>query len=161
MLTRAACRLVRPEAFGYFGIRTWTTEFAVRGDVHVPHIQLARLADLVLILYATARTLFRLACGDTSDLLSLIVAATHAPVVVVPSMNQAMWDHAPVQRNVARLRDDGVYVVEPSLGHESAEGQSAQLMYGAAGFSRQSLQPALTEILHTSRKGLEDKPDRV
>jgi len=83
---------------------------------------------------ASANALHRLGDAACTDLLSMTVAATRAPVVVVPAMNAAMWSNAGVQRNAARLREDGMYVVDPaqifaaaSLSEESAS------MYGGPG----------------------------
>ena len=63
---------------------------------------------------ASANALHRLGDAACTDLLSMTAAATRAPVVVVPAMNGAMWSGAGVQRNAQRLREDGVYVVEPA-----------------------------------------------
>ena len=81
----------------------------------MPHVHLAQAASCVLAMPASANSLQRLASGACSDLLSLLVSATTAPIVVAPAMNDTMWNHRPVQRNVARIRDDGVYVIEPGL----------------------------------------------
>ena len=87
----------------------------------VPHIALAKNADLVAVMPATAGSISRLATGACSDLLSLVAIATTAPVVVAPTMNTAMWDNPAVRRNVDQLRADGVYVVEPTFFFEAAE----------------------------------------
>jgi phosphopantothenoylcysteine synthetase/decarboxylase len=68
-----------------------------------------------------------------SDLLSLAVAATAAPVVMVPAMNAAMWSNAAVRRNVERLRNDGVYVVEPSVIFKATSVLEGDVMYGGPG----------------------------
>src|SRR3989442_15074440 len=88
-------------------------------------MHLAKRAELVLVLPATARTLFRLAHGVCDDLLSLVVCATEAPVVVVPSMNPVMWRNPAVQRNVDLLRRGGRFIVEPGPGWEVAGGKRA------------------------------------
>ncbi len=80
------------------------------------HIGLARRADLIVIAPATAATLARLALGLADDLLSVTVLASTAPVLVAPAMNCDMWDKPAVQRNVARLRDDGIRFVDPESG---------------------------------------------
>jgi SAM-dependent methyltransferase len=86
----------------------------------VPHVNLAEWAELVLVCPASATTVSRIATGDCSDLVAAIVAATRAPVVVVPSMNDAMYESPAVQANLAVLRDHGRHVVHPALGIEVA-----------------------------------------
>jgi SAM-dependent methyltransferase len=88
--------------------------------VPVPHVNLAEWAELVVVCPASATTLSRIATGDCSDLVAAIVAATRAPVIVVPSMNDAMYGSPAVQSNLAVLRDHGRYVVHPALGIEVA-----------------------------------------
>ena len=86
----------------------------------VPHVELAEWAELVVICPASATTLARIASGDCSDLVAAIACATRAPVIVVPSMNDAMYGSPAVQRNLDTLRADGRWVVHPALGVEVA-----------------------------------------
>jgi phosphopantothenoylcysteine decarboxylase / phosphopantothenate---cysteine ligase len=83
------------------------------------HIELARFADLVLIAPATANILAKMASGQADDLLSTIVLATIAKVVVVPAMNQQMWLHQQTQRNIARLQKNGVSIMPPGDGAQA------------------------------------------
>lgn len=85
-----------------------------------PHIQLAEWADLVLIAPASASTIARIATGSCVDPVSATAVATRAPVIVAPSMNEAMFDSPSVQRNLNQLRDDGMFVVHPMTGLEVA-----------------------------------------
>jgi phosphopantothenoylcysteine decarboxylase/phosphopantothenate--cysteine ligase len=149
VLTRAARRFVRPLALTACGVRVWSAPFEQRGEVTVPHVHLARLADLVLVLPATARTLFRLAHGTCDDLLSLVVCATEAPVLIVPSMNPVMWRNPAVQRNVSLLRRDGRFIVEPGQGFEVADGRSWTEAVGstALGPFSAGLIPSLEAVL--------------
>lgn len=121
IVTESARSFVQPEMFEYYGIRAWTDPFERREGMTVPHIGLAKSADLVAVIPASARSLSRIAAGECSDLLSLVAAATTAPIVVAPTMNTAMWDNRTVRRNVDQLRADGVYVVEPTIFFEAAE----------------------------------------
>ena len=82
----------------------------------VPHISLARSADVVLVVPATANLLGRYAAGIADDLLSATLLATTAPVVVCPAMHTEMWEHPAVQENLDRLRARGVQVVDPAVG---------------------------------------------
>ncbi|MBN2113796.1 MAG: bifunctional phosphopantothenoylcysteine decarboxylase/phosphopantothenate--cysteine ligase CoaBC [Acidimicrobiia bacterium] len=81
-----------------------------------PHLDLARWADAVCIAPATAATMSRLAQGLSEDLLSAVVLATRAPVLVAPAMHSEMWSHPATQRNLAALLADGVIIVGPASG---------------------------------------------
>jgi len=150
VLTASAARLVRPEIFAYLGLEAWTDAFAPRGAVNVPHIFLAG-ADLVVVAPASAHTLHKLATGACSDLLSLVVAATKAPVVVAPSMNVAMWDNPAIARNVAALRSQGLHIVEPSVGLEVSEKSDARLEFGPASLDPAAWIPILEAVLDSAR----------
>ena len=83
------------------------------------HIELARWASLLVIAPGTADLLARLAHGHANDLLSTVYLATEAPVVIAPAMNQAMWLHKATQRNVNRLREDGIEFIGPEIGDQA------------------------------------------
>ena len=83
------------------------------------HIELARWADAVLIAPATAHAIARLAGGVADDLLTTLWLATEAPRFVAPAMNQQMWRHPAVQRNVAQLSADGVTLLGPASGAQA------------------------------------------
>jgi hypothetical protein len=151
VLTDAATKLVAPDAFGYLGIEPWTSAFARRGEVNVPHVFLAS-ADLVIVAPASAHTIHKLATGACSDLVSLTVAATRSPVVVAPSMNVAMWDNAAVAHNVSLLRARGLHIVEPAVGLEV--GERAARADAAWSFGGANLDPALwLLVLNTVLEG--------
>lgn len=120
VVSEGAAEFVRPELFGYYGWRVWTEAHAPAHGIAVPHKHLAE-ADLVLVAPASASAIQRLASGACSDLISLVVALTRAPVVVAPSMNPHMWRHPPIARNVAQLRADGMWVIEPGVGAAVAD----------------------------------------
>lgn len=87
-----------------------------RANPSIEHIELARWADLVAVVPATANILGKAANGLASDLLSTVLLATRAPVLWAPAMNTGMWEHPAVQANLARLRTFGHAVVEPGEG---------------------------------------------
>lgn len=97
----------------------------LKDEVEIGHIQLSRAADLVLVCPATADLLAKMAAGIADDLATTFLLATDKPVVVAPAMNVRMWEHAATRRNVARLKDDGIRVIEP------AEGEMACGEFGA------------------------------
>lgn len=80
------------------------------------HIGLARRAELVVIAPATAQTIARLAHGMADDLLSTTILVSTAPAIIAPAMNCDMWAKPAVQRNVARLKEDGYHIVGPEEG---------------------------------------------
>jgi SAM-dependent methyltransferase/3-polyprenyl-4-hydroxybenzoate decarboxylase len=120
-LTRTAQRFVSRQALDALTHHAvWSGLWQGDARTPVPHVNLAEWAELVLVYPASATTLSRIATGDCSDLVAAIVAATRAPVVVVPSMNDAMYESPAVQANLAVLRDHGRHVVHPALGIEVA-----------------------------------------
>lgn len=161
ILTESAQKLVRPELLEFLGLRVWCDAFSPRGDINVPHIHLATTADMVVVMPASAHTLYKLAHATCSDLLSLTIAATSAPVVVVPAMNVAMWTNPAVARNVTRLREDGLYVVSPTSGFEvsRSESQHAGNVVGGAGIDIGQLPAVLLSILGLHRSGAMDVAD--
>ena len=80
------------------------------------HIALARQADAVVVAPATADFLARAATGQAGDLLTAVLLATKAPVLLVPAMNDQMWAHPQTQRNVQHLRALGYLVLDPDAG---------------------------------------------
>jgi phosphopantothenoylcysteine decarboxylase/phosphopantothenate--cysteine ligase len=90
----------------------WDPGFA--GEMHV---WLARQADAVAVVPATADLLARLATGRADDLVSALVLCARGPVLAAPAMHPRMWEHPATQRNVERLRADGrVTLVGPVSG---------------------------------------------
>lgn len=98
------------------GEKVFTDLFDLDDEAEMGHIQLSRSADLVVVCPATADLIAKAANGLANDLASTALLATDKPVFMVPTMNVRMWGHAAVQRNIARLRADGVHVMEPDEG---------------------------------------------
>lgn len=116
-LTAAAARFVSPLA-----LQT-VSGHAVRSDLFdaeqegaIDHIALADETDLVVVAPATANLLAKLAHGLADDLVSTLLLATRAPLLVAPAMNVHMWRHPATQANVERLRGRGVRFVGPEAG---------------------------------------------
>lgn len=113
VLSRAAARLVSPLAVEVASRHPVYTELEDRGPgVYVPHIELGRDVDLVLVYPATVNVLAKVAQGIADELIPALILATPAPVFFMPFTNVLMWEHPAVQRNVRTLREDG-YVVQP------------------------------------------------
>ena len=87
------------------------------------HIELARWADQILIAPATANAIARLAAGDASNLLYTLCLASSAPISLAPAMNQQMFQHPAVQRNLATLTADGCRVIGPDSGDQACGDQ--------------------------------------
>lgn len=87
-----------------------------RPSPSVEHIELARWADVVAVVPATANIIGKAANGLASDLLSTVLLATKAPILWAPAMNTAMWEHPAVQTNLERLKSFGHRMVEPAEG---------------------------------------------
>lgn len=85
----------------------------------MPHIELSREADAIVIAPASADFLAKLANGLADDLLSTTCLACNVPLLVAPAMNREMWDNPATQRNVDRLRADGVAILGPAAGDQA------------------------------------------
>ena len=120
VLTRNASKFVTETALqAVAGHRPRTDLWDAEAEASMGHIELARWADAVLIAPATADLVARLANGIADELLTTLYLATTAPVFVAPAMNVKMWEHAATQRNIERLRADGVAVLGPEDGEQA------------------------------------------
>jgi phosphopantothenoylcysteine decarboxylase/phosphopantothenate--cysteine ligase len=112
-----------PSSLNFVGKATWealsgktVTTGVFEAVDQVRHVSLARQAKVLIIAPATADLISRIAAGRADDLLTNIVLATTAPVVIVPAMHPAMWFNQATQENVETLRRRGYAVMEPSEG---------------------------------------------
>ena len=96
--------------------RVHTSLWDLKDEAEMGHIQLSREADLVVVAPATADLLASMAGGRAHDLATTLLLATDKPVLAAPAMNVRMWLHPATQRNVVRLRADGVTVMTPDDG---------------------------------------------
>jgi len=125
-MTRAAQEFVQSLTFSSLtGYKTITTMWSEDGEPasglddagSIEHISIAQWAQAVVIAPATAHFLAKMAHGFADDFLSTTLLATTAPVVVAPSMNVNMWNHAATQANLHLLRERGVAIVKPGSGY--------------------------------------------
>ena len=93
-----------------------TDTFSLTQESEIGHIRLADQADAIVIAPATANVLGKLANGIADDLLTTVLLAARAPLVLAPAMNVHMWEHAAVQENLARLLGRGARIVGPASG---------------------------------------------
>ena len=112
-----------PSSLNFVGVATWealsgravTTQVWERVD-EVRHISLANNADALIIAPATADLIARIAVGRADDLLTNLVLAIDAPILIVPAMHPQMWSDPATQSNVEILRKRGFAVMEPAIG---------------------------------------------
>ncbi len=117
VLTAGAAHFVTPMTLAALSENpVHTTLWDLDAEAKMGHIQLSRSADLVVVCPATADLMAKMAAGIADDLAATLLLATDKPVLAVPAMNVRMWQHAATRRNVARLRGDGVHVLEPDAG---------------------------------------------
>lgn len=93
-----------------------TETFNLTQESEIGHIRLADTADLILIAPASADVIGKLAHGLADDLLTTVLLATMAPVLVAPAMNVHMYAHPAVQENIRTLGQRGYRFVEPAEG---------------------------------------------
>ncbi len=122
ILTRGAAEFVRPLTFEALTGRPALGSLWEPGGA-LSHIRLGQQADLVLVAPATAHLIARMAQGLADDLLTTLLLASTAPVLLAPAMNDEMFAHLQTRANLERLRARGVSVVGPDVG-ALAEGPS-------------------------------------
>jgi phosphopantothenoylcysteine decarboxylase/phosphopantothenate--cysteine ligase len=117
VMSEAAKNFITPLTFQALTHRNvYTGIFVIPGGENIPHITLADEADLLIIAPATANMLAKMANGLADNLLTAIVMATRAPILIAPAMEPDMWAHPATQTNVERLKSWGVTIVGPAEG---------------------------------------------
>ncbi|MGE5544358.1 MAG: bifunctional phosphopantothenoylcysteine decarboxylase/phosphopantothenate--cysteine ligase CoaBC [Bacillota bacterium] len=126
--------------------------FDESGTHKVQHIGVAEEASILVIVPATANIIAKIACGMADDLLSTIILATRAPVLIVPSMNTNMYDKQVTQDNIRTLKSRGILVLEPAEG---------DLACGVTGRGRlpdiETIYDRIIEVLEDRPQDLTDK----
>ena len=123
VLTKEATAFITPLSFRSLTHRPVAVDmFDPNSEEALEHISLAQRADAVLVAPATANTIAKYAHGLADDLLSSIVLATTAPLLVAPAMEHYMFKHPATQANLETLRERGVTIIGPAAGrHASGE----------------------------------------
>jgi len=117
VMTREAEELIKPIVFqGLSGNKVYRGLFDLPEAWEIEHVALAEKADLVLIAPATANIIAKIASGICDDLLTCIVCATKAPVLIVPAMNENMYLNKITQENIRKLKSLGYKFIEPKKG---------------------------------------------
>lgn len=99
------------------GNKVYSDMFEVPSEWNPIHTSLAEGCGAILIAPATADVIGKLASGACDDILTCVVLATKAPVLIAPAMNEKMYKHAIVQENISKLRKIGYKFIGPVEGH--------------------------------------------
>ena len=131
VMTDGAKQFITPLSLAALtGEKCYDSLFSLTDEAEMGHIRLARSADLVLVVPATANFMARANAGIADDLATTILLATTAKVAMAPAMNPAMWSHAATQHNIASLRQRGVQMIGPVSGDtacgEEGEGRMCE-----------------------------------
>ena len=132
VMTKNAQEFIKPLTFQTLSGNPVTTDlFSLIEDEKIGHIALADLAQLIIILPATANIIGKIANGIADDFLSTMVMASRASVLFVPSMNVNMWENKILQKNIETLLGRGYHFIEPGEGelacHWYGRGRLAEL----------------------------------
>lgn len=123
VMTQAAAQFITPVTMQALSQRpVFDSQWDARSDNNMPHINLSRAADAVLIAPCSAEFMAKLVHGRGDDLLSLLCLARpreRVALLIAPAMNREMWQHPATQRNVAQLRADGATVFDVGSGDQA------------------------------------------
>ena len=120
VMTAAACQFITPVTMQALSgkpvfIDMWDSSIS-NG---MPHIELSREADAILVAPASADFIAKLVQGRADDLLSTLCLARDCPLLVAPAMNKQMWENPATQRNINQLIADGVSILGPDSGEQA------------------------------------------
>jgi len=141
VMTQSAQAFVTPLTFQTLSGNPVITElFSLIQESEIGHISLADRAEVLVIAPATANIIGKMAAGIADDMLTTIVMATKAPVLLAPSMNVHMWENAICQENIQKLRSRGYHFIDP---------ESGELACGYEGQGRLAEVSAIVEEIRT------------
>jgi phosphopantothenoylcysteine decarboxylase/phosphopantothenate--cysteine ligase len=120
VMTTAACQFITPITMQALSgkpvfIDMWDNSIS-NG---MPHIELSRMADAILVAPASADFIAKLVHGRADDLLSTLCLARDCPLLIAPAMNKQMWENPATQRNIAQLKADSISILGPSSGEQA------------------------------------------
>lgn len=120
VMTEAACRFITPVTMqALSGKPVFTGMWDASIPNGMPHIELSRTADAIIIAPASADFMAKLVHGLADDLLSTLCLARDCPLLVAPAMNKQMWENPATQRNIAQLTADGISILGPDSGEQA------------------------------------------
>jgi phosphopantothenoylcysteine decarboxylase/phosphopantothenate--cysteine ligase len=177
VMTRGAQEFITPMTMqALSGQRVHTELLDAEAEAAMGHIELARWADLILVAPASANFLAQLTQGEAGTLLHTLCLARRCPLAIAPAMNQAMWQDAATQHNLAQLRERKINILGPDSGDQAcgdvgpgrmlepqaiADWAAAQFAHGAlagvrvtitAGPTREAIDPVRYLSNHSSGK---------
>ncbi|MDP3745171.1 MAG: bifunctional phosphopantothenoylcysteine decarboxylase/phosphopantothenate--cysteine ligase CoaBC [Methylotenera sp.] len=120
VMTEAACQFITPvtmQALSGKPVLTGMWDASIPNGM--PHIELSRAADAIVIAPASADFIAKLVHGRADDLLSTLCLARDCPLLVAPAMNKQMWENPATQRNIAQLNADGISILGPDSGQQA------------------------------------------
>jgi phosphopantothenoylcysteine decarboxylase/phosphopantothenate--cysteine ligase len=141
VMTRNAQAFITPLTFQTLSGHSVTTDlFSLTEESEIGHIALADRAELLVIAPATANIIGKIAAGIADDILTTIVMATKAPVLLAPAMNVHMWENPVCQENIRKLGSRGFHFIDPEAG---------DLACGYEGKGRLAEIPAIVEEIRS------------
>jgi phosphopantothenoylcysteine decarboxylase/phosphopantothenate--cysteine ligase len=146
IMTRGAMEFVTPLTFQTLSGNPVATEtFSLTQESEIGHINLADSANLFVVAPATANVIGKIAGGIADDLLTTVLMATQAPVLIVPAMNIHMYENPILQENIRKLTRVGYHFMEPAEG------------FLACGYEGKGRLPDPEQILEEIRRLLKKK----
>ncbi|MBX3283144.1 MAG: bifunctional phosphopantothenoylcysteine decarboxylase/phosphopantothenate--cysteine ligase CoaBC [Acidobacteria bacterium] len=146
-MTRHATEFVAPLTFRALSdAEVVVDDYDPENSDPIAHVNFSQKIDLLLIVPATANIIAKFANGVADDFLTSTYLAATAPVLIAPAMNTTMWEQPATQRNVARLKADGVRFVEPIAGELACKTVGTGKLEDVENIVRQAL-----EILSRSK----------
>ncbi|CAN4266709.1 Dfp Phosphopantothenoylcysteine synthetase/decarboxylase [Methylophilaceae bacterium] len=120
VMTEAACQFITPATMQTLsGKPVFVGMWDASIPNGMPHIELSRQADAILIAPASADFIAKLVHGRADDLLSTLCLARDCTLLVAPAMNKQMWENPSTQRNIAQLQADNILVLGPDSGEQA------------------------------------------
>jgi phosphopantothenoylcysteine decarboxylase / phosphopantothenate---cysteine ligase len=146
IMTRGAMEFITPLTFQTLSARPVATDtFNLTQESEIGHINLADSADIFVVAPATANIIGKIAAGIADDLLTTVLMATQAPVLIAPAMNIHMYENPILQENLRKLRRVGYEILDPAEG------------YLACGYEGKGRLPDPEAILEQIRRQLKKK----
>ncbi|MFM9836090.1 MAG: bifunctional phosphopantothenoylcysteine decarboxylase/phosphopantothenate--cysteine ligase CoaBC [Methylophilaceae bacterium] len=120
VMTESACQFITPMTMqALSGKPVFTGMWETSVENGMPHIELSRGADAIVIAPTSAEFIAKLLHGRADDLLSTLCLARDCPLLVAPAMNKQMWENPATQRNIAQLKADKIEVLGPGAGEQA------------------------------------------
>lgn len=125
VMTEAACQFITPLTMqALSGKPVFTSMWDMSIPNSMPHIELSRQADIILVAPASADFITKLAHGHADDLLTTLCLARDSDtrscnLLVAPAMNKQMWENPATQRNITQLKSDGIAILGPDSGEQA------------------------------------------